>query len=197
VYYLVVTPRGWWAPYAFQQHRAPDITSNSVWYWGFAQPVATDTLNKAVPVLLLTGIVVACAWGWERAAKEGTYPLVQVCGAVLCVFMLTNKAHSPQYALWLLPFFCLIRVRWGWWATYMAVDLLMYVGLFRWYYALGTDAPDYGRPYQAMVLGIWGRAALLVLLFVVFLRSESALVWRSAPGVALPAAGEPAPRPTG
>jgi hypothetical protein len=100
---------------------------------------------------------------------------VQVCAAILAVFMVTNKAHSPQYALWLLPFFCLLRLRWGWWAAYMTFDLLMYVGLFRWYYALGSPAPDYARPYEAMVLGIWGRTAMLLLLFVVFLRSRSAL----------------------
>jgi hypothetical protein len=57
----------------------------------------------------------------------------------------------------------------------MVFDLLTYVGLFRWYYALGSPAPDYARPYEALVLGIWGRTAMLLLLFVVFLRSRDAL----------------------
>jgi uncharacterized membrane protein len=174
-YFVVASPQGWWAPYAFQQKRAADITANSVWYWGFDPPPATSTLNAVVPVLLLLGLIGACAYGWHRARREGAFPFVQVCGAVLAVFMVTNKAHSPQYALWLLPFFCLLRLRWGWWAAYMVFDLLMYVGLFRWYYALSTPAPDYGRPYEALVLGVWGRAAMLVLLVVVFLRSRSAL----------------------
>jgi uncharacterized membrane protein len=172
--FLVASPEGWWAPYAFQQHRAADITSNSVWYWGFEEPVPTDTLNTVVPLLLVLGAAAACGYGWMRARREGVYPFVQVAAAVLTVFMVTNKAHSPQYTLWLLPFFCLLRLRWGWWAAYMAFDLLMYVGLFRWYYALGTPAPDYGLPYQALVLGVWGRAAMLVLLFVVFLRAQPA-----------------------
>jgi uncharacterized membrane protein len=174
--FFLASPEGWFAPYAFQQDRAADITSNSIWYWGFAQPVATSTLNTVIPLLLLGGIAIACAVGWGRAVREGRYPFVQVCGAVLCVFMLTNKAHSPQYALWLLPFFCLIRVRWGWWLAYLVIDVLMYVGLFRWYYALGqASLPDYGRPYEALVIGVWGRAVMLVLLFVVFLRSDTAL----------------------
>jgi uncharacterized membrane protein len=175
-YFILRNPDGWWAPYAFQKDRAADITANSIWYWGFAKPVSTGTLNVVIPVLLVVGIAVACAVGWWRAQREGRFPFLQVCGAILVVFMVTNKAHSPQYTLWLLPFFCLLRLRWGWRTAYMVFDLLMYVGLFRWYYALGSPAPDYGRPYEALVLGVWGRAVMLVLLFVVFLRARAAVV---------------------
>jgi uncharacterized membrane protein len=172
--FVILSPQGWWAPYAFQKLRAADITSNSIWFWGFDKPVATDTLNTLVPVLLLLGIALACAVGWWRAKGEGAFPLVQVCGAILAVFMLTNKAHSPQYALWLLPFFCLVRLRWGWWAAYMAFDALMYVGLFRWYHALALGH-DFGLAKQALVLGIWGRAVMLALLVWAFLRADSAI----------------------
>ena len=175
-FFIVRNADGWWAPYAFQKDRAADITANSIWYWGFAKPVSTDTLNTVVPLLLLLGIAVACGVGWWRAQREGVFPFLQVCAAILTVFMVTNKAHSPQYTLWLLPFFCLVRLRWGWWTAYMVLDLLMYVGLFRWYYALGSPDPDYARPYEALVLGVWGRTAMLVLLFCFFLKARSALV---------------------
>jgi hypothetical protein len=55
----------------------------------------------------------------------------------------------------------------------MAIDLCMYVGLFRWYYALGHGV-DFGLAKQALVIGVWGRAVMLVLLFVVMLRSRPA-----------------------
>ena len=176
-FFLLANPRGWWAPYAFQADRAADITSNSVWYWGLPS-LSTDELNRLIPVLLLLGTGAACAWGWRLARRTGAFPFVQVCGSVLVLFLLTNKAHSPQFALWLLPFFCLVRLRWGWVAAYLTFDALLYVGLFRWYYALGSEAPDYGLPYQALVLGIWGRAAMLVLLYVWFLRSDTAIAPR-------------------
>ncbi|MCU1587314.1 MAG: hypothetical protein JWN31_807, partial [Frankiales bacterium] len=147
--FLAVSPRGWWAPYAFQQQRAADITANSIWYWAFPD-LSTAELNVLVPFLLLVGITVACALGWHRAKTDGAFPFLQVCGAILCLFMLTNKAHSPQYALWLLPFFCLIRLRWGWWASYLAFDAVMYVGLFRWYAA---GVPAGGLTYQAVIIG--------------------------------------------
>ncbi len=170
--FVLASPHGWWAPYAFQQERAADITSNSIWFWG-APDLTTDQLNLLIPVLLLVGIGAACAFGWRRARVEGAFPFLQVCGAVLCLFMLTNKAHSPQYALWLLPFFCLIRLRWGWWVAYLAFDAILYVGLFRWYF---HQAEPSGLPYQAVIIGVWGRAAMLALLFQVMLRADPALV---------------------
>jgi uncharacterized membrane protein len=170
--FLLASPRGWWAPYAFQKERAADVTANSIWYWGFPH-LTTDDLNHLVPVLLVVGTLIACAVGWLRARGEGAFPFVQVCGALLVLFVVTGKAHSPQYALWLLPFFCLLRLRWGWWAAYMVFDALMYVGVFRWYYDLGRGH-DFGLAKQALVLGVWGRAAMLVLLFVVLLRSQPA-----------------------
>jgi uncharacterized membrane protein len=170
--FALASPRGWWAPYAFQKERAADITSNSIWFWGFPQ-LTTSDLNHLIPVLLLIGTAIACAVGWWRAKGEGAFPLVQVCGALLMLFVLTGKAHSPQYALWLLPFFCLVRLRWGWWVAYMAIDLCMYVGLFRWYHALALGH-DFGLAKQALVIGVWGRAVMLALLFVVLLRSRPA-----------------------
>jgi uncharacterized membrane protein len=175
-WFAVQGPAGWWAPYAFQKERAADITSNSIWYWGFPH-LTTDDLNRLVPVLLAVGTAAACYYGWRRAEVEGRYPFVQVGAALLCLFVVTGKAHSPQYALWLLPFFCLVRVRVGWWLAYMAVDVCMYVGLFRWYADL-ADGKDFGIAKQALVIGVWGRAVLLVLLFAVFLRSETAFELR-------------------
>jgi uncharacterized membrane protein len=171
--FVIASPHGWWAPYAFQKERAADDTANSIWFWGFPQ-LSTNDLNHIVPALLLAGTLVACVVGWFRARVEGAFPFVQVCGAVLVLFMVTGKVHSPQYALWVLPFFCLLRLRWGWWAAYMVFDALMYVGLFRWYYVV-TQGGDFGLAKQALVLGVWGRAAMLVLLFVVMLRSQPAL----------------------
>jgi uncharacterized membrane protein len=170
--FALASPRGWWAPYAFQKERAADITSNSIWFWGFPH-LTTGDLNHLIPVLLLVGTAIACAVGWWRAQGEGAFPFVQVCGALLMLFVLTGKAHSPQYALWLLPFFCLVRLRWGWWVAYMAIDICMYVGLFRWYHALALGH-DFGLAKQALVIGVWGRAVMLALLFVVLLRSRPA-----------------------
>lgn len=162
---------GWWATYSFQAGRAADLTTNSIWYWGFPE-LTGDEVNRWSAALIVVSWLVAVAGGWAVAQRGGRYPWLQVGAALLASFLLFNKVYSPQYVLWLLPFFVLLRIRWGWWVAYLAVDLLLYVGLFRWYYDI-TQGGDFGVAKQAAVLGVWGKAVLLALLYVVFLRSSS------------------------
>ena len=91
---------------------------------------------------VLTGVffLAALGWGWRRAKKEGVYPFLQVCGALMAAFLLWNKVHSPQYTLWLLPFFVLIRVNVLWWIGYAIADLMVYVGVFRWFYSFAVGS---------------------------------------------------------
>lgn len=159
--FLLVNPGGWWATYAFQGRRASDVTTNSIWYWGVPQ-LSTDDLNLLTPTLIGLAWLVALGVGWWRSA-DAPYPWIQVGAAMLCAFLVLNKVHSPQYILWLLPFFALIRVRWGWWVAYWALDALLFVGLDEWY---GTGS-DLAR--QATIIGVWGRAVMLALLYVAFL----------------------------
>jgi hypothetical protein len=169
---LLASPRGWWATYEFQANREADLTTNSIWYWGLPH-LTTSQLNRITPVLIGLAWLVALAAGWWRARGSAGYPWVGVSAAMLCAFLLFNKVHSPQYTLWLLPFFVLLRLRWGWWVAYLALDLTLYLGLFRWYYDI-TQGGDQGIAKQAAIVGVWGKAVMLGLLYVVFLRSQLA-----------------------
>ncbi|WP_158847450.1 glycosyltransferase family 87 protein [Saccharothrix deserti] len=177
--FVVVGLEGWKASFAFQGLRRVDITTNSIWFWSMRPFMSDATMQSVVGVLSPVGIVasfvLACWIGWRRYSREGSYPWVPVSAAMLCGFLLLHKVHSPQYTLWLVPMFVLLRVNWGWVAAYFAADFAMGVGIFRWYYAIEFGEPSGiydGFSAQAVVIGVWGRAALLVALFVVFLRSE-------------------------
>jgi glycosyl transferase family 87 len=178
--FLLANPDGWWATYAFQARRVADLTTNSIWFWGLPdlRPATVDHWSFALIALSWLAAVTA---GWWLAGRTGRYPWLQVSAAMLCAFLLFNKVYSPQYVLWLLPFFVLLRVRWGWWASYLAVDVLLYVGLFRWYYDI-TQGGDQGLAKQAAILGVWGKAVLLALLYVAFLVSSPSI--RSGPASA-------------
>ena len=170
---------GWRASFTFQQLRKVDFTTNSIWFWGFrphSDPDDVDfqsTMNWLSPTLVLLSFAVAVAVGWWRYRRDGDYPWVGVSAAMLCGFLLLHKVHSPQYTLWLLPFFVLVQVPWSLVGAYLVADLAMGIGIFRWYYHLHAGLPSGiydGFAAQAVTIGVWGRAALLVALFVVFLR---------------------------
>ena len=104
-------------------------------------------------------------WAGGGYQHEGTYPWVPVSAAMLCGFLLLHKVHSPQYTLWLVPMFVLLRVRLSWAFAYFVADLAMGIGIFRWYYEIefGQHGGIYdGFAAQAVMIGVWGRAALLV-----------------------------------
>ncbi len=173
--FVLINRSGWATTYVFQQQRAADASSNSIWFWASpAIHLSTSALNGLVAVLVLLALALASAYGVLRRRREGSYPFLQVCGAVLAVFLLVNKVHSPQYALWLLPFFALLRVGIGWWAAYAVADAAVYVGVFRWLNTL-THGGDHGPARDLLIAGVWTRAALLVALTVVFLRAQDAL----------------------
>ncbi|KOV89141.1 membrane protein [Nocardia sp. NRRL S-836] len=170
---------GWLASFEFQGQRRVDITTNSIWYWGLRPFIGDDAMQSLVgvisPILMLVSFAVAAGYGWLRFRREGSYPWVAVSAAMLCGFMLLHKVHSPQYTLWLVPFLVLMRIPLTWAFAYFAVDLAMGIGIFRWFWAI-----EFGQPAgiydsfsaQAVMIGVWGRAALLVALFVVFLKAR-------------------------
>jgi hypothetical protein len=174
--------RGWLASYQFQGQRKVDMSTNSIWYWGFLPAVGSSQFQQVVnivsPLLILLSFVLACLIGWRTYRKVGTYTWIQVCAAMLCGFLLLNKVHSPQYTLWLMPFFVLVLVRWGWIAAYLTADAAMGLSIFRWLYVLSTKKPtiiDFGFTAQTLMIGVWGRAALLIGLFVAFLGAATSV----------------------
>jgi uncharacterized membrane protein len=188
--FMIAGYEGWRASVTFQQLRKVDLTTNSIWFWGFRPESGPDnvefqaTMDWLSPALVLLSFALAVAVGWWRYRREGTYPWVAVSAAMLCGFLLLHKVHSPQYTLWLLPFFVLVQVPWSLVVAYLLADLAMGIGIFRWYYQIhaGVASGIYdGFAAQAVTIGVWGRAALLVALFVVFLRVPDRLAGTAPP----------------
>jgi hypothetical protein len=125
-------------------------------------------------VLLIASFAVVLALGWRlRTRVPGGYPVVQTSAALLAAFMLFNKVHSPQYTLWILPFFVLLNVRIVWWLAYTVVDLMVYVGVFRWFYDVVYQGRDFTFFKKLLLAGLWSRAALLAMLIVAFALAQT------------------------
>ena len=175
--FMLINFDGWWATYEFHSIRPPNYDS----MWNLAATRFPDVSLFHMPALNLvtavatvgTGLVVLI-YSWDVARRTGTYPFLQVCAAFLAAFMLWNKVHSPQYTLWLLPFFVVLNVNVLWWLAYSLIDALVYVGVFRWFFDIVYLQLDDTPAKAAMVWGVWGRAALLAILIVVFMRARRA-----------------------
>ncbi|WP_431953912.1 glycosyltransferase 87 family protein [Nocardia lijiangensis] len=171
---------GWRASITFQQLRQADITTNSIWYWGhhvlYGRETETsqawhDGVAIASPILILLSFALAVWLGWKRYRTTGVFPWVGVSGAMLCGFLVFHKVHSPQYTLWLLPFLVLLAVPWQVIGAYLLADAAIGIGVFRYFYAMGSGAP-FEVQEVIVQFGVWGRALLLVALFFLFIRAD-------------------------
>jgi uncharacterized membrane protein len=164
--FLILSPSGWAVAYRFQALRSPNYDS----LWGvlgttFELAQATITTLSTLAVVVVLAFV---TWEAERRARrEDRYPFLPACAALLAAFLLVGKVHSPQYALWLVPLFVLVRVRLGWYALFVAGNVTMYLAIFAvsvW----SIHARD-----VLVTWSVWARTATFLLLVVAFLRSPA------------------------
>jgi uncharacterized membrane protein len=165
---LLANPAGWAVPYRFQALRPPNYDS----LWG---ELATRSSLDQDAITLWSTIAVAAvlavvAWATlRRAHRDASYPFLPACAALLAGFLLVSKVHSPQFALWLLPFFVLLRLRLAWYVLFVAGNLLMYVAIF------GVSVWSLHARDVLVTWSVGIRAATFLLLVIAFLRARSAV----------------------
>jgi hypothetical protein len=96
-------------------------------------------------------------------------------------FLLTNKVYSPQYGLWLLPWFVLALPDLRLFVAFEAADVAVFVTRFTWFGRLSAEGGDpafegfSGVPIGAFELAVVLRAAILAICLVAWvLRSSDA-----------------------
>lgn len=175
--FMLINFDGWFSVFQFQAHRMIGASTLSIWYWGLLPWSATPggtaqhlmgAASAAATALGLGVVLVAAA---VLGKRHGQVPWIGAAAAMLCVYMVFNKVNSLQYVLWLLPFFVILQVRTTWVVAYLLADLAAFVGWYRqlFYTSLGNFDTTWAN--QVLAIGVWGRAALLLALVVVFLRA--------------------------
>ena len=166
--FMVLSPSGWAVAYRFQALRKPNYDS----LWGILGTSLELDQGTITTLSTLVVIVVLAVVTWEterRARREGAYPFLPACAALLAGFLLVSKVHSPQFALWMVPLFVLVRVRLGWYGLFVAGNVLLYLAIFAvsvW----SIHARD-----VLVAWSVWGRAATFLLLVIAFLRAPPAV----------------------
>ena len=168
---------GWRAALSFQGKRKSDVDTNSIWYWGLRHFTGgqNDTYNSLVgilsPALILCAFVASIWLGWKVMQRTGTYPWVGVSASMLAGFMLFHKVHSPQYTLWILPFFVLLQVRWQVIAAYLIADVILDTTIFRLFGIYTSKSPMQWWVITGVNVGVWVHAMCLAYLIVAFARA--------------------------
>jgi hypothetical protein len=102
--------------------------------------------------------------------------------ALLVTFLLTNKVYSPQYGLWLLPWFALALPNLRLFAAFEAVDVAVFLTRFSWF---GRYTGVGGLPIGAFEIAVLIRAAILVWCLVAWVRRPESEDVRLSPAPAL------------
>ena len=165
--FMILGYRGWKASLEFQSLRKANVDTNTFWYWGvrFLLGRNEDLYDKVVsiasPLLIISSIVLATWLAWRQYRKDGVFPWIGMSFAVLAGFMLFHKVHSPQYTLWLLPFFVLLRVPWQAIAVYLVTDVILDLTIFRLFGIMNSGAPMSWWVMGGVNLGVWAHFFLL------------------------------------
>jgi uncharacterized membrane protein len=125
-----------------------------------------------VNTLSLVLFLVAAPIVWVLVTRTApNIPRWQLGFPLMVVFFLTNKVYSPQYSLFILPWFGLVLPSIPLFLAYEAIDIGIYVTTFAWQEHLAGSG---GLPLWPLHVFIVLRAALLVVMLVAFARSGGA-----------------------
>ncbi|NMO03484.1 hypothetical protein HH308_19910 [Gordonia sp. TBRC 11910] len=170
---------GWKAAMTFQGKRRADVDTNSIWHWGFRFIVGRshmDTYNTLVgilsPLLILSAWCVAMYLGWKVYQRRGAFPWIGVAAAMLAGFMVFHKVNSPQYMLWVLPFFVLLQIRWQVIGVYIVANLVLDMTIFRLFGIMNSGAPMKWWVIGGVNFGVWVQSILLVYLIYAFVHAS-------------------------
>jgi uncharacterized membrane protein len=166
-----VTFDGWSHFLRFNSTRPVDwgtLWSASCQTFGLGLCGNVPLMNIMSLVAFLAGSILAWTL-MTRAAPN--IPRWQLGFPLIVIFFLTNKVYSPQYSLWILPWFALVLPNVRLFLAYEAIDVGIYVSSFGWQEHLAGSG---GLPLWPLNLFIVLRAVLLIVMLVAFARRGAA-----------------------
>lgn len=167
--FAAAAPTSWWEFFRFNGARPPDW--DSLWFIGCRMATGDGSCLagkvgsvNAVSALLFVGLCSA-VW-WLKRWREPGFPRWTFGLPLLILFLLTSKVYSPQYGVWLLPWFALALPDWRLFAVFEAADIAVFASRFLFFADL--DGLEGGRPFWQFEVAILVRAAILLACLVVW-----------------------------
>jgi uncharacterized membrane protein len=164
--FVIIGFTSWREFFTFNATRAADF--DSLWYIGCRHwsklCVSVRVINLGSVALFVALFVLV--W-FLRARRFPSFPRWTLGFPLIVLFLLTNKVYSPQYGLWLLPWFALALPGLRRFIAFEIADVAVFITRFWWFSNLSGS---WGPPewvFQAMVLL---RAAVLIWCVVAWVR---------------------------
>jgi len=182
---IVANFAGWKYPWDFQSMRTANYETS--WFMVFRH-IGGSWFTDAKFVNLVSGaafVVASAVLVALEARRERPRPFALGFG-ILVAFLLTAKVFSPQYALWLLPFFALLRMPWWSYVAFAVTDAAVWFAVSSYFLAVQYHVGDGAIRLDILEGAVWARYAVLLMLLVLSRRADE-LVREPR--------GEPAPVP--
>jgi uncharacterized membrane protein len=178
--FAIASPQGWWEFFRFNSTRSADW--DSLWFLGCHRVTGnlyclhTRAINIAS--VLIFGAVTLAVWRWKRR-REPNFARWTLAFPILIVFLLSNKVYSPQYGLWLLPWFALTLPNLPLFLAFSAADVAVFLTRFSWFarYAGGSG----GLPIGAFEIAVAVRAIVLVVCVIAWVRRREPVAGADPP----------------
>jgi uncharacterized membrane protein len=146
---------------------------DSLWYLaarrlGFTWDAPLLNILTATTLILLAVVV------WRlRENRDPRFPAWTFAFPLLVLFLLTGKVYSPQYGVWLLPWFALTLPDLRLFAAFQLADAAVFVTRFQFFARYGDLGT--GLPFWSFEVAILIRAAILVACVVAWIRGHQPL----------------------
>lgn len=179
--FAVLAPHPWSTFFRFNSQRPVDW--DSLWF------VACQRLHGGTGcswsahlidgVSLALFLALAAGLWFAKRARHPDFPRWTFGFPLLVAFLLTNKVYSPQYGLWLLPWFALALPDLRPFVLFEVADVAVFVTRFTWFGRLSRDlgqgafAGFGGVPLGAFEVAVVARAAVLVVCLAVWVLREA------------------------
>jgi uncharacterized membrane protein len=159
----------WSEFFRFNSARGADW--DSLWFIG-ARPFDLVWDSTLLNVLSAAAFAVAAVLLWRAASRRPGFRPWTFGFPLLVAFLLTNKVYSPQYGLWLLPWFAAAVPSLRLFVAFEVADVVVFVTRFQFFAELSGVGP--GLPFWSFELAVVARAAVLVACVVAWVRAQSA-----------------------
>ncbi len=166
--FFLASPGGWLRFFRFNSERLADF--DSLWYIGCRHVDAACVSVRAVNVLSAALFAGSFILVWALRARRFTgFPRWTLGFPMIALFLVTNKVYSPQYGLWLLPWFALALPGLRRFVAFELADVAVFVTRFWWF---GRYQGGWGTPQSWFEVAVLLRAAVLLWCVVCWVREQ-------------------------